>query len=322
MGRLGPQPLGVPAGGAAERAHAQLGLGRVAQALATVESGLAATPDDPELLTLRARALHQLDRGGEALRAVGEALAVAPDEPGLHMIRSSVLHVRGDRAGAYEAAVEATRLAPFAPGPHRQVALVLVQDIGTRERAVAVAAHALSLDPGDPDSHVTMGITLWPSSPGGSRAQRDAARWHLMEALRLDPHHAWAMTELARTDLRGARIGSATSRIVRQAALDDGRSAGSMDLVLVFLLGLWTALVVGQLVTVMATGSLPWVGRAVSLLPPLLLALPALAWARAVPRGRRAYLRRFSRAHRVATGWAVVVTVACVAAIVIAWSRW
>lgn len=309
-------------GGAAGRARAQLDLGRAGDALATVEAGLAAPPGDPELLALRARALHGLDRDAEALTATAEALAVTPDEPGLHLVRSSLLHVRGDRAGAYEAAMEAVRLAPSVPVTHRQVALVLVQDLGTQERARAVAAHALALDPADPDSHVTMAVALRPSATGASRAEREAARWHLGEALRLDPHHAWAAAELARTDLRAARIRTATSRIVRQAELDDGRSAGTMDLVLVLVLGLWTALVVGQLVTVMATAALPWLGRVVALLPPVLLAVPVLVWARAVPRGRRAYLRRFSAAHRLATGWAIVVTVACLGAIVVAWSRW
>lgn len=307
---------------AAERIRALLDLGRAEEALTALAPALAAAPDDSDLLLLRVTALHRLDRDGEAIAAADLGLAADPDHPGLHMLRSSVLDRRGDRAGAYEAAVEAARLAPFVPATHRQVALVLVQDIGTQERALAVAAHALSLDPGDPDSHVTMGIVTWPNSTGGSSAQRAAARWHLYEALRIDPHHAWAHAEIARMDLRHVRVGAAAGRIARQAALDDGQSAGVMGMVVGFVIALWTALVVGAGVAVAASASVPWVGRVVVLLPPLLLAVPVVAWVRSVPRGRRAYLRRFVREHRVLTGWWVVVTLAWVVALGIAWSRW
>ena len=135
---------------------------RPGDARALLDDALGDRPDDPELLLLRAQALHRLPgRAADAIEAYAVARAHAPLD-GL-AFEDLVADLARERSLADKAAKllrdDADRALPFvlraavvAPGAHRLRALTLARDLGAEERVDRVEAYGGLL--GDADCEI------------------------------------------------------------------------------------------------------------------------------------------------------------------------
>ena len=224
---------GVREGSAAGRAQTLNDLGRAAEALTVVSSGLAEEPQDVDLLVQGAVALVQLDRDDEAVRYCLAAAAADPDSVVVQKVLSVALRGAGDRVGAYHAAVRATQLAPHDPGAHIQVAHS-ASDLRDPHNGRMAAEYALRLAPSSPSAHLAMVAALFPPGSPPSKATMREAEQHARTALSLRPDDHVALDELARIQMARGRLVSAAGHLstsVRAAPFETVMQR-NMDLVL------------------------------------------------------------------------------------------
>ena len=111
------------------RAHGQLGetllrLGRTAEAIAALESGLVSIRD-PEILLPLGVAYARLGRIDDSVRALSEAARLNPDHPGVWLNLAVSLEHRGDVPGAEDAYRTALRVQPDFAAAHERRANLL-----------------------------------------------------------------------------------------------------------------------------------------------------------------------------------------------------
>ncbi len=138
-----------------------LTLSRATEARAVLERALERRPEDPELLLLRARALHRIPgRAGDAIdayavaRAHGPLDAIAFEDLAGDLARERSLADKAARLlrdDAERSLPFVLRAATSAPGAHRLRALTLARDLGAEEQVDRVAAYGGLLGEADCD---------------------------------------------------------------------------------------------------------------------------------------------------------------------------
>ncbi|WP_275002438.1 tetratricopeptide repeat protein [Promicromonospora iranensis] len=207
---------------AERRGLALLELGRGREAEQQFRAALAATPDDPDLLTHLAHALLQQDRHQEAYDVSRAAVGAAPENVMAYSILSASLAGLDRLAEAREAVRRALALAPHFAGLHVQEARVLLAQDLPAEALVSVA-RARSLHPEDSDAVAVQAAALYDTKRFG---EADAA---VREALRLDPENVVAHRVQGLLALRrggGAPAVQAHRTALRLSPTDSGAREG------------------------------------------------------------------------------------------------
>ena len=189
MGRGTRSPFGIFD---AIEARALVALGREAEADAVLEKALAASPDDPDLLSAHAtrliklgknaeaevaltravakspfhqRARRQLgellrntDRSEDAIKVYEEMLRIKPDDADTHFNIGSLL-LDSDPVAALPYLEEASRLAPSKAKFLTSLGIAYLKDGRTNE-AEATLRRAIALSPDDPGIRNNLGIIL------------------------------------------------------------------------------------------------------------------------------------------------------------------
>ncbi|PUB31960.1 tetratricopeptide repeat protein [Promicromonospora sp. AC04] len=168
------------AAAAERRGQALLDLGRGREAEEQFRIALAATPDDPDLLTQLAQALLEQDRHQEAHDVSRAAVGAAPEHVMAYSILSASLAGLERLPEAREAVRRALGLAPHFAGLHVQEARVLLAQNLPAE-ALASVARARALHPEDADAAAVQAAALYDMNRFGE------AQAAVHEALRLDP---------------------------------------------------------------------------------------------------------------------------------------
>jgi tetratricopeptide (TPR) repeat protein len=156
-------------------AQAQAASGRPTDALATLDRGLARTPDNAELLQARGALLLRGGRPGEARAVLERARKLDPDNVLTRVDLATIYRTQGDLPAAAVEAEEAVKRGPRSP--EARVAAGLVAGASGREaEAGARFREALERDPNHPDA-------LFYLASVELRAGRPAAAVPLLEKL-------------------------------------------------------------------------------------------------------------------------------------------
>ena len=204
-------------------------VGRYQEAAEHLDALLRQTPDDPDLLTLKARSQYDLGQRQEALALLEQALQLHPDD-------GPALLERGRIALAAEQFAEAEqwyrRALPILPnnyevhwGLHRSLQaqqktadadeeLSTAQQLKNAfERIHEIQTHEMTQRPTDPALHAELGELLWQTG------RRDSAEYWLLSALQLDPELRSAHSALARLyDEQGRASEAEQHRLAAAAA--------------------------------------------------------------------------------------------------------
>lgn len=166
-----------------------------------VREVLQSHPDSADALSLLAQALLDQGRAGAAVVAARSGLALAPHDFGLRRILVHGLCRLRRADEAREIASSLVEDTPYAWSAHYTLGLAWLGQPYPRARlALASAERARELAPGSPDPLVLIGMCQ--SRLGDTRAERAAYG----DALELDPGHAFALNNLAATDINRGRL--------------------------------------------------------------------------------------------------------------------
>lgn len=188
-------------------------LGRYDDAERAARQGLAADPQDPDLLTELAAVLLGAVREADGLVAADAAVAVAPQSERAHRIRGVLLSRLGRHDEALQAGFTAVGLAPHEPYAALGYATVL-QQAGRLPDALQVARRAVELAPDEAEMHLRL------ADIAAQLGDRALARRAYTETLRLDPQHAMARNDLAVLDLETRRPRRALRGLVEAGRMD------------------------------------------------------------------------------------------------------
>jgi tetratricopeptide (TPR) repeat protein len=208
----GPGPAAGP--GAVDRAKLMLDVGRGEDAVALLTAHLTEHAEDTGALSLLAWAQLRCERPAAALAATEAALAVEPDHLGAWQRRSQALTALDRHAEAVGAGRRCVELAPDSWTTHYTYGLALRKVSGQESMVLAAANHAVALAPGNPDTHVLLGLAY------GGLGNAGAAEQCYRRALAIDPAHTYARSNLSTLDLRRGRFGAALAGF-REAASTD-----------------------------------------------------------------------------------------------------
>ena len=172
----------------ARRNYAQslTGLGRVAEAVQTLEAG---APEDAATLNALGAAYLNAGQTTQSAEALRRALRSEPDLPEAHVNLGNALSALEDPAGAMAALRGAIRLRPGLAGAHNNLASLL-QAQGDFAQARYHFERAIRSDPGDAVAQYNYGRAL-----AAEKLYRQAEA-HLSRALELDPRLAEAAVSL------------------------------------------------------------------------------------------------------------------------------
>lgn len=217
------------------KASALIDLGRHADAIRAAEEGLAAAPNDPALLRLRALALQGAGKIFQAVDAASAAIAAAPNQPSGFVVRASIVTSQaraetdlGRRRGfahrAARDAAEAVRLAPHLANAHRQLAESLAY-AGEGEQAWGAARRAAELDPHNEATWVTFSV-VGIACDADPVAIEVAAR----RALSINPLSYAALNNLGVALMKQGRKREAAPLLRQAAASSPGRNTAVENL--------------------------------------------------------------------------------------------
>ena len=131
------------------RASALVDVGRSSEAIGLLQTELAGSPDDPELLDTLAVA--QLDVSAtDALATSRRLIAVDPQGHRGHVVAAIACSSLDDVTGAISHAEAAVAAAPYLPLGHALYASALSRRKGKRKAALEAAERAIELAPDDP----------------------------------------------------------------------------------------------------------------------------------------------------------------------------
>jgi len=173
-------------GGAEARAEALLAAGRPAEAVRLLAAAVAGAPEDPDLRSALARALHVAGDLPAALREAERASALAPEWFFPLCQQASILLARGRPWQARKRAEAARRLAPEQALSHEWCGRAALQ-CGSHRQVRECLERWRELAPSDPD------LFILESRLEFTRRQWAAAEAAAREALRLDPGDAEAL---------------------------------------------------------------------------------------------------------------------------------
>jgi tetratricopeptide (TPR) repeat protein len=198
---------------ALERAENLRLLGRLDDAERTLREALAATPDDPELLSALGLVLYAAGSHAEGLAAAEAAIARAPQVGRFHNLRALLLSALRRHDEALDASYAAVSLSPQDSAIARTHARVLAA-AGRLRDAGEAARRAVALAPESSVAHLLL------ADIADDLGDRRTARRAYEEALRLDPQNAVARHDLAVLDANTRHPARALRGLVEAGALD------------------------------------------------------------------------------------------------------
>lgn len=184
-----------------DRASGLCDLRRYEEARDLLSQVVATDPDNAPAWCLMAQALHGLGRYRDAVHAAETAIPLAPDWEWPHLLASFALQGLGNHVQAMRAAKEAVRCAPDSWQTHVQLA-DSARSAGRLDEARNGSDRALALAPDEPEVHVAVGAVA-----AAARHPAEAEE-HFRRALAIEPDNAVAHNELARLQLKNARVGN------------------------------------------------------------------------------------------------------------------
>lgn len=164
-------------------ARACIGLGRLEEALDSLEVGAALGPASVDMLSLLASVRLETGSPAEAVAQLRLALELAPERSDLHFLLGRALNRTGDCASAVAAYDEAIRLDPSDPGPRVNRGLIHLQELGQPERAEAEFRGALAVAPDHLGAMANLGLALH------DLGRHDEAREVYRRGLERDPEN-------------------------------------------------------------------------------------------------------------------------------------
>jgi choline-sulfatase len=163
-----------------ERAIALDAAGDVEEAMRSERRAIALDPSLPEPHNHLGSLLARTGRLAEALDALTRATSLDPNHAGAWTNRANAQRALGRRAEAEEGYRTAARLAPRDPGPLNGLGVMAVE-AGDFDRAAALFAEALALDPAYHEARLNLAVAEV------RRNHPDAARTVLVDLLRRSP---------------------------------------------------------------------------------------------------------------------------------------
>jgi tetratricopeptide (TPR) repeat protein len=183
-------------------------VGRYQEAAEHLDTLLRKTPDDPDLLTLKARSQHDLGHRQEAVTLLEQALRSHPDDGPALLERARIAFAAEQFA---EAEQWYRRALPVLPDNY-EVHWGLYQSLQAQKKAAEadeelskaqqlknayeriheIQTHEMTQRPGDPALHAELGEMLLQTG------QRDSAEYWLLSSLQLNPKLPKAHAALAR----------------------------------------------------------------------------------------------------------------------------
>lgn len=307
------------------RAGELVDLGRVPQAMDVLLRLLREYPDlAGHTQNVIAVAHMREGRQADAVKAAQEAVAGLPDSAEAHHILGMALR-RVDRPKQAIVALDrAAELDPQDSDIHQQRAEVL-SDLRRHQEAFEAASTAVNLAPEDADAHFSMGYVLQETNP--TTAERAYAA-----ALELEPSHAGALHNLSTLRITrgraddGARgladvLAQSPQMKLPVTALDQLLVSAIWRNHLITFLSMWV--IGGFSGFLYEEDGLP----AALVLVPVLALVGGLVWStrkgvlpirNALPMKGSRFLKGFARREKIATLWAVLVTLAVVLTVVCA----
>ncbi|MFY1618163.1 tetratricopeptide repeat protein [Micromonospora sp. WMMD736] len=152
-----PAPDRYAADGYLERAQLLAELGRHDEAAGELTEGLALKPADADALTMLARVHLAADRPVEALTAADSAVAAAPDAPPALVVRAMALADLGRYAEAAAIADQLLALGPADAYAQRSAAAILA-DARNGQPALNAAWRGVELAPQEPQAHLVLAL--------------------------------------------------------------------------------------------------------------------------------------------------------------------
>lgn len=145
------------ADGYLERAQLLAELGRHDEAAGELTEGLALKPADADALTMLARVYLAADRPVDALAAADSAVAAAPDAPPTLVVRAMALADLGRYADAAAIADQLLALGPADAYAQRNAAAILA-DARNGQPALNAAWRGVELAPQEPQAHLVLSL--------------------------------------------------------------------------------------------------------------------------------------------------------------------
>jgi Flp pilus assembly protein TadD len=201
---------------ALQRAQNLLELGRPVQAEEQFRALLTSNPESAPALQGLVRALIAQGRNHEAVPVAQAAVRVDPEDVWGHLLLSIAWIGTGEAGQALAPAHAAVRMAPHLWQTHYALGQATRAMRGRRSsrEALVMAREAARLAPHEPDPHVLVASCLW--DLGRNREARRANA----EALRLDPTHTMAISNLAATRIAEGRLSDAGAMVTSGLGVD------------------------------------------------------------------------------------------------------
>ncbi|HWU23487.1 MAG TPA: tetratricopeptide repeat protein [Nocardioides sp.] len=175
----------------ASRIRSLIEVGRFAQAQEALGRLLAEAPDEAGLHALMARVSAKLEQPDAARRHAERACALAPGDAGNLRVLAQVLWDGGDLHAARGAAIAAVHRQPASWYSHALFAQIQASLAPQSSEAHNAALRAVDLAPNNAEAHFAAGYVFQ------AEGDKKRARQAYGTVLRIDPHHAGAMNNLA-----------------------------------------------------------------------------------------------------------------------------
>lgn len=139
------------------RGDTQRGLGRLEEALDSLDRAVAVQPEDPDAWCARGRVLLEMRAFEDALDCYDRAVALRPDDPRPHDFRGRALRDLGRYEEALAAAEQSVRLQPDDAGGLNSLGNTL-RALGRLEEAAEAYRHAIEAEPNPGPMRFNLGI--------------------------------------------------------------------------------------------------------------------------------------------------------------------
>jgi tetratricopeptide (TPR) repeat protein len=173
--------------------------GRLEQAAQAYQRILAASPNNPDALSLLGVVAHQLGRHGRAVELIGRAIALRPTVAAFHANLAEAYRALGQLEQAAASCHLALRLQPDSPEVANNLGLVLLAQ-GRPDAATAQFREALRLRPGYALACSNLGNAL------RLHGDIDQALLHFRRAVAIDPDLAEAHSNLGQLLLERSEL--------------------------------------------------------------------------------------------------------------------
>jgi len=168
------------------RAHVLDSLGKVPEAIESLNLGLRKAPTRADLYENAAALLlkHRMD--AEARRVLDQAAVVLPNEPELLLLRAMVLAINGRGGDAIAAIIKISNRWPEWSRPYLVRAIIEQQRANATEELKNIRT-AVAMGERTPEAYYQLALALHETDPDNPRPAYDA----ILKALDLDPSDPW-----------------------------------------------------------------------------------------------------------------------------------